>query len=347
MALSQTFFTGSNNAPASPSTTQAIELFNKLGTGEVISAFRRDSIMMDMPWRTRAITNGKSAQMRVTSRTSAGGHSRGDWILEDTDTSGADYLKNPKVAEVVIGLDRALVSGAFFDELDDVMSPDAEAIRTETAFQFGEAIARQYDFRRMCNLVQGALASTGYNTDLEGGTSVEEANVFSTADDTMSAFIELAQTFDEKFVPKEGRYAVVSPADYHWMVRNLRDDVINVDYRGEGSVARAEVVMVQGFKLLKSTNLPTTNVTGQDPASDTAISPINDYNVDARNLRVLAFHPEALGVVHPGGLAGADPVFQSKQYDDRLGMALWAKAYSGSKYLRSEACGLIRTAIPS
>lgn len=342
--VSQLFLHGSDQGVASTETERQA-LFNKLGTQELVRALRRDSKLMDIPWMTRPFRGGKSIQIKVTARTGSGGHTRGSWILEDNDATGAPFMKNPKIGEVVIGLDRAQVSGVFEDEMDNIMAPDSGTIRTEIAYQQGESITRTFDYRRFCNLIQGALAATNpYNDEMPGGTVINEANIFSTAAATVSAFQELATSFDDKYIPEDQRYVAVRPQRYHWMVNNLKDDIVNVDYRGEGSVARAEVVMIQGIKVFKSTNIPNSNVT---TANTEDVSPINDYNVDARNVEAVAFHPTALGVIHPLGLGTPEPRMDTQYYKDRLGWGVWSLAYSGSKFVRPEACAIIRTAAPA
>jgi hypothetical protein len=345
VALSNIFTHGQANA-----TGDSLALFLKVSSGEVLTAFRRDCVTKSIPFRRRTVSGGKTTQFKVTARTTATGHQRGDWLLEDTSNaagvspSPSPYLRNPKVAEVVVGLDRALVSGAFFDELDDLMAPESAELRQEWAYMAGEAIARKYDSRRLINIAQGAEA-TPYNTDLTGGTSLTGiTNMFSVASDTLDAIADMAAAMDEKYVPSEGRIMFVTPTDYYWMVQNLKTDIINTDYRGVGSVAQGVVESVMGFRIVKTTNLPTTNITTDAAGGDdSVVSAVNDYLHDCSNIKALFCHPEAIGIVEPAGMGG-EPTVVYEKHQDRLGEVIFAKAYSGSKFLRPEACGSIKSA---
>ena len=345
MTLSNAWTFGQTNALG-----DAQSLFLKVSTGELITAFRRKSVTEDR-FRTKTISGGKSGQFKVTSRTQPIGHERGDAIDEDANaTSEAsptygvanDYLDNMKVAEIDVGIDRALTRGFFFDELDEAMDPLNPQLRQEATFSVGEAIARTVDRRRLINLSQGAIASA-YNTDMPGGVDITKANIFSVAADTMDALADLAGQFDDNEVPVDGRMLFVRPADKYWMVTNLRDYVINRDYGGAGSVAGGTVAEVMGFEIVSTTNLPyRTNVSAVPEGSSTVHS-LNSYTVDNSTVNCIAGHRESLGVLQLTPFTGGPQAMVIEQ-KRRLGEIIGAKWYGGSKFLRPEACGVIRTA---
>lgn len=117
-------------------------------------------------------------------------------------------------------------------------------------------------------IVQAATTSTAKpasETD-RVGTVITNADITgsameSDADDLIEAIFAAAEALDEKNVPEEGRVVYVKPDSYYRLANSSK--VINVDFgnAGNGSTASGKVMRVAGIDIVKTNNLPQSNIT--------------------------------------------------------------------------------------
>ena len=94
---------------------------------------------------------------------------------------------------------------------------------------------------------------------------------------------------DEKDVPENDRVAIVKPEEYYKLVQTT--DVINRDWGGSGVYADGTVLRVAGVQIVKSNNLPTTNIASATSGTN------NTYHGDFTNVKALVMQKSAIGTV--------------------------------------------------
>jgi len=300
-------------------------LFLKVFSGEVLTAFEQQTVMMDKH-QVRTIANGKSAQFPVMGRTSAVYHTPGSEI------TGSSINH----AEKVITINDLLLTSTFIANIDE--AKNHYDVRSVYSKEMGVALANQMDKHILQTLIQAANDSTATVTGEADmvGTIITDADSNTNADSLVDSIFAAAQALDEKNVPEDNRYVVVKPAQYYLLANSSK--VQNVDFGngGNGSTASGRVMQVAGIDVLKSNNLPVANVTGTDVAAGGAggaqVAP-------AANTTAIVFHPSCAGTVKLMDLS------TESEYDiRRQGTLMVAKYAVGHGVLRNEAAVQIQTA---
>lgn len=294
-------------------------LFLKVFAGEVLTAFEETNVMMSRHM-VRSISSGKSAQFPIIGKASVEFHTMGAEIV------GGAIPHN----ERIITIDDKIISNVFIPDLDeaknhyDVRGPYSTAI--------GRALALQLD--QHC-LQQGVLAARETTPNYTGGPVggvVEEAvlNDFDDPDKLAAALYDAAALMDANDVPSEDRYCFLPPARYYKLVQS--EKAINRDFNvgNNGSYAQGNVFEVAGIEIVKTNNLPTTNITAADP--DAVVSGTGDkYIGDFRITRGLVMQKAAIGTVKLMDLA------MEAEYDmRRQGYLMLGKYAVGHGILRPE-----------
>lgn len=289
------------------------DLFLKVYAGEVLTAFQKATVAMDRT-QMRTIANGKSAQFPATGRQTAAYH-----------TPGAEILgNNISHAEQVITIDQLLISSAFIADIDEAMNHyDVRSIYSKES---GLALAYAMDANILQVGVQAARASNPI-TGLPGGTSAINAN-YKTDSTTLAGGLFLAaQTLDENAVSETERTCYVRPAQYYLLAQNTT--AINQFYGGQGAYAEGTIVKIAGIELVKSLQLPVTNV-------NTGLS---KYQVNASTTAALVMHKSAVGTVKLLDLS------MQSAYDVRRQGTLIVSRYAvGHGVLRPDAAVELKTA---
>lgn len=187
--------------------------------------------------------------------------------------------------ERVITIDDLAISPVSIASIDEAMTHFD--FRSEYSFQAGASLAKMVDKNLFQLLILAARASatvTGGN----GGTQLTAANAKTDADTLIAAAFDAAQAFDEKDVPEGNRYLGVKPDQYYQLV-NSSSKALHRDYTSgaNGGVDSGLILRVAGLEIVKTNNLPTTNVS-TGPAA---------YQVDATNTAAVAWHNSAVGTV--------------------------------------------------
>ncbi|MCQ4158762.1 phage capsid protein [Roseomonas sp. GC11] len=291
-------------------TGDALALFLKVFSGEVMSAFERATVFRTRTM-VRTIASGKSAQFPIVGRATASYHTPGNEIL------GTAVPQN----EVVLTVDDMLISPQFIAEIDEAMNH--YDLRSYYSTEGGRALARTFD----ANLAQtGVLAArtAALLTDAvqgagggEAGDSVTDANMGTSGSALAAAAFSAQQKFDEKDVPQDDRTMYVRPAQYYLLAQTT--SVLNKDWGGSGAYADGTVLRVAGLEIVKTNSLPITNIT-TGPSK---------YQGNFTNTRALFMHKAAVGTVELIGISSR------ADYDPRrLGTLLNSKMAIGHGVLR-------------
>jgi len=295
-------------------------LFLKVWSGEVLATFMRENKMLGMT-NVRSISSGKSAQFPVIGTTSASYHTPGNEILG----SSVNH------AEKTINIDDLLVSSAFLANLDEAKNHyDVRSIYTA---EMGRALANTVDKNLLQLAVLGARASSTI-TGGNGGLSRIDADADTNVASLIESIFACAQALDEKDVPSEDRFCVVTPAQYYNIVQN--DKILNRDFgaQNNGVYADGTVIKVAGVNIVKSNTAVTAFADNSSAVSGTN----NTYNVDAQYTQAVVFHKSALGTVKLMDLG------MESEYDiRRQGSLMVGKMALGHGILRPESACEIKT----
>jgi len=315
-------------------------LFLKVFSGEILTAFEQNNVMKDLHMM-RTISSGKSAQFPVSGIATAKYHTPGVNIAD----SGNSMLSSIGMNERVITIDDVLVSSTFIANIDELKSH--YDVRSIYASELGKALAKRFDIATMKTLF--AAASSGASAPQAAGNSITGATTNTTAG-IIDALYAAATKLDEVDAPSEGRYAIVTPAQYYKLL--TADNVaINKDTSGgSADAARGTIVEVAGIQLKKSNNFLEVIAEGniavdQSSADNDDGSANNDvfggsgvgYNGDFSALNnsgehgILVGTKEAIGTVKLLDLAT-----ESEYQIERQGTLFVAKYAMGHGVLRPE-----------
>ena len=262
-----------NSAAANYAQTNA--LFLKVFAGEVLTAFDETNVMKDLHI-SRAITSGKSASFPVTGKANAAYHTVGTPLL------GAQAIKHN---EIVVNIDDVLIADTFIANIDE--AKNHYDVRAEYSRLLGMALAKQFDVRLLQLAVlaaRGSATITGQN----GGTAITDSDAATNGASLAASIFAAAQAMDEKDVPENDRVAIVKPAQYYNLVQTT--DVINRDFGGAGVYADGTVLKVAGVQIVKSNNVPSTNVSA-------VAGEQNTYHGNFSTTVAVVMQKQALGTV--------------------------------------------------
>lgn len=319
-------------------------LFLKVFSGEILTTFEETNVMKDLHM-VRTIQNGKSAQFPVTGIASAKYHTAGENIADGANS----YLSSIKHAERVISIDDVLISSTFIANIDELKNH--YDVRSIYAKELGKALAKRFDIATMKTLAAAARGSSEIGGDsgtILGSSSSLFAGVNATAAELIDALYGIAESLDGKDVSDEGRFAVLSPADYYTLITADNSAVSlasNRDAGGVGNIATGTISQVAGINLVKSNHLASISVA--EASQDQDDDGVNNapfgagngtgYNADLSATRILAGTKEAIGTVKLLDLAT-----ESEYQIERQGTLFVAKYAMGHGVLRPECAVEVR-----
>ena len=296
-------------------------LFLKVFSGEVLSTFAKENLMLGMT-TVRTISNGKSAQFPVTGTVSANYHTAGNEI------TGQAIKHNEKV----INIDDMLLADAFVAEIEELKNHyDVRSIYSK---EMGQALASKVDTHLLSLAILASQASANISGG-NGGTEITDADANTNATSLISSVFEAIQKLDENNVPTAGRVCIVAP-DQYYQLANV-DKLVNRDFSSDnGDFGKGTVLSIGGVPIVKSNTA--VNVFGTDLSS--AISGTNNtYNGDFSNHYAVVMHSSAIGTVKL-----KDLVMESTYDARRLGTLMTARMALGHGILRPESAVSIKTA---
>lgn len=224
-------------------------LFLKTFSGEVLTAFETASVTRDKHF-VRTISHGRSAAFPATWKVTGGYH-----------TPGAEILgQASNVNERVITIDDLLVSSVFIPNIDEARNHFE--YRGAYSRECGVFLGTNWDR----NILQVGLLAARASATVSGafgGTSLTSAGTLyrTSATDLVAGHYAAAQAMDEKDVPEgQRRYSFIRPAQYYLLAQV--NDLVDKDFNNNnGDRSKAKVLQVAGIELVKTNNLPNTNVT--------------------------------------------------------------------------------------
>ena len=244
-------------------------LFLKVYGGEVLTAFEENNVMENLQV-VRNIQSGKSASFPATWKVNAAYHTVGAEIVGQT----------ANVNERVITIDDLLIADVFVPEIDE--AKNHYEYRSEYSTQCGRVLAKTFDQNSLQVACLAARASATVTGGV-GGSQLTHADYDTSGAQLAAGMFSAAQTLDEKDVPENDRYMIVRPAQYYLMAQTTA--VINKDWGGSGVYAEGSVLKVAGISIVKSNNLPSSNVAA-GPAA---------YQGDFSNTYGLVINKSAMG----------------------------------------------------
>ena len=296
------------------------ELFLKVFSGEVLSAFERENLMLNMT-NVRSITSGKSAQFPVTGTISSSYHTIGNEIL------GTAVNKNEKI----INIDDMLLANAFVAELDELKNH--YDVRSVYSKEMGQALAKTIDKNLLNLVVLASRVSTANVTGGNIGAVITDADADTSASSLKDSIFDAIQKLDENDVPSSDRFIVVKPDQYYQLL-NL-DSIMSRDFSANaGDRAKGFITTIGGVPLVKS-NTAVASFTDQSAASTAGTN--NTYIGNFSTVQAVVFHKQAVGTVKL-----KDLVLETTYDPRRLGTLMTARMALGHGILRPECAVSIK-----
>ena len=298
-------------------------LFLKVYAGEVLTAFEQASVTMDKHV-IRSISSGISAQFPLVWKTAATEYAyingSGNTGTTGIELDGTIIHKNEKV----ISIDGLLIADHFVNNLDEAMSHFE--LRSVYAKEAGIALGTQWDQNVLQQGLLGARSST-LITSGNGGAVLTNASYATSGTTLGSGLFDAAEQLDENNVPENDRYMFVRPAQYYLMAETT--DLINRDWGGRGVYAEGEVMKVAGIHIVKTNNLPITNVSS---------SQVTTHDGNFSTTKALVMHKSSVATVKLLNLA-VETEYQIKNQ----GWIIVAKYAMGHGFIRPEGCVEFKT----
>jgi len=218
-------------------------LLLKLFSGEVLTAFDQETLFLARHF-VQTINGGKSAQFPILGRTSADYHTVGTEIL------GQTIAHNERVIDV----DDMLVSHAFSSDWDEKVNH--YEYRSKYSKQIGAALAQKFD-RTVAQVGILAARAASPITGEDGGSVLTDANYGVSGAALAAGAFDAAQIFDEADVTGMRRM-FLRPAQFYLMGETT--SILNKDWGGAGSYSKGTVGPVADIEIVKTNNLPSTNI---------------------------------------------------------------------------------------
>ena len=304
------------------------ELFLKVFSGEVLTAFTRNNIFNDQLHSVRTITSGKSAQFPVLGTATASYHTPGNLL------TGGNQIRH---GERLISIDDLLIADVFVSRLEELKNH--YDVRAAYADELGKALAKTYD-SNVAKMIANASRASSTLTGIAGGLTLTlgsgntaSANV--SGDEIAAAIYDIAQAFDERDIPPTDRFCVLPPAEYYKLAESATRTV-DVDFNpgGNGSFASGKIQQVAGIPVMMSNNIPQSNVSSNPSGAN------NTYSGDDSKTIGLVFHKSAVGTVK---LMDMTTEITGNEYATMYqGTLLVAKYALGHGILRPECAATIK-----
>jgi major capsid protein len=226
----------------------ALALFLKVFAGEVLTAFAESNVFMGRQM-IRTIESGKSASFPATWKGTAAYHTPG------TELVGSTVAHN----ERVISIDDLLVADRFIASIDEAMNH--WDVRSEYSRDVGRALSKTWD-KNVAQVALLAARASATVTGGNGGTAIVSATSGTSADAMIAAVADAVQALDEKDVPDEDRYTFLKPDQYYQLITS-GSRAIQAETNADGpngGVGSGKVYRLLGTTIVKTNNLPSTNV---------------------------------------------------------------------------------------
>jgi hypothetical protein len=352
--------------------TDTEALFLKIFSGEIVTTFEKANIMMPLH-RVRTIQSGKSAIFPVTGTANAGYHTPGESVLSqgvnttaafggttnpgtnvnqitvpvDSSAQTSKYLNKFKHNERTVFIDDILVSSTFVADIDEMKNH--YDVRSIYSTEIGRSLAYIADKNLIRTVIGGARATTdrfaGSDAAYLGAKIPCGTTTYTlTSASILAGFANAAQKMDERNVPNDERFAVVTPQVYYTLLGG-NSDAINRDFSPDnGSIATGQIASAYGIRIMKSNHIPQTDESSGSSVHNNAgvrnnpnggslkYSGVN-YNTTNAITQGIIFHREAVATVKLLDLS-----LETDYIMERMGTLMLAKYAMGHNVLREECC---------
>ena len=298
-------------------------LFLKVYAGEVLTAFEQASVTMDKHV-IRSISSGISAQFPLVWKTASTEYAyingAGDTGTTGIALDGTIIHKNEKVISIA-GL---LIADHFVNNLHEAMSQFE--VRSIYAKEAGIALGTQWDQNVLQQGVLRARSST-LITSGNGGSVLTNGSYGTSGTTLGSGLFDAAEQLDENNVPESDRYMYIRPAQYYLMAETT--DLINRDWGGSGVYSEGEVMKVAGIHIVKTNNLPISNISSAQ---------VTAHDGNFSTTKALVMHKSSVATVKLLNLA-----VETEYSIKNQGWIIVAKYAMGHGFIRPEGCVEFKT----
>lgn len=305
-------------------------LFMKVFSGEVLTAFARNTVMMSRH-QVRTIDHGKSASFAVMGRTRAKYLAPGNSL--------DDQRKKFEHTEKVISIDGLLTADCLITDIDDAMNH--YDVRVEYSRQLGEALAQSADcaiINELANMAAkdatvpenipdngtGADKVKGTGKSFEFATGLAISQSADYGNKIIEGLLAARAAFTKNYVPMGDRYCLLTPEGYSALIKALMPDSANYQALFDPNSGKLQTIC--GFEVIEVPHLLNDGVDGKHTLSE--------KYTDA-GLQGIVFHRSAVGTVKLKDLA-MERARRAEYQADQI-IAKYAMGHGG---LRPEAVGV-------
>lgn len=322
--------TGISNPGQKLSAGERDALFMKVFSGEVLTAFARNTVMMSRH-QVRTIDHGKSASFAVMGRTRAKYLAPGNSL--------DDQRKKFEHSEKVIAIDGLLTADCLITDIDDAMNH--YDVRVEYSRQLGEALAQSADcaiINELANMAAkdatvpenipdngvGAekVQGTGKAFEFETGLAISQSADY--GNKIIEGLLAARAAFTKNYVPMGDRYCLLTPEGYSALIKALMPDSANYQALFDPNSGKLQTIC--GFEVIEVPHLLNDGVDGKHKLNT---------KFTAAKLQGIVFHRSAVGTVKLKDLA-MERARRAEYQADQI-IAKYAMGHGG---LRPEAVGV-------
>lgn len=291
--------TGISNPGQKLSAGQRDALFMKVFSGEVLTAFARNTVMMSRH-QVRTIDHGKSASFAIMGRTRAKYLAPGDSL--------DDQRKKFEHNEKVIAIDGLLTADCLITDIDDAMNH--YDVRVEYSRQLGEALAQSADCAVINELANMAakdaaeakenIPDNGAGADFVKGTGKAFEFVTGLAisqsaeygNKILEGLLAARAQMTKNYVPMGDRYCLLTPEGYSAVIKALMPDAANYQALFDPNTGKLQTIC--GFEVIEVPHLLNDGVDGKHTLNE---------KYETAKLQGIVFHRSAVGTVKLKDLA--------------------------------------------
>lgn len=290
--------TGISNPGQQLSAGDRDALFMKVFSGEVLTAFARNTVMMSRH-QVRTIDHGKSASFAVMGRTRAKYLAPGNSL--------DDQRKKFEHSEKIIAIDGLLTADCLITDIDDAMNH--YDVRVEYSRQLGEALAQSADcaiINELANMAAkdatvpenipdngtGADKVKGTGKAFEFATGLELSQSADYGNKIIEGLLAARAAFTKNYVPMGDRYCLLTPEGYSALIKALMPDSANYQALFDPNSGKLQTIC--GFEVIEVPHLLNDGVDGKHTLNK---------KFTAAKLQGIVFHRSAVGTVKLKDLA--------------------------------------------
>lgn len=297
-------------------------LFLKVFSGETLKVFNTKTVMKGRH-RERTISQGRTAQFPAIGRAAAEYHTPGAQIIGQDINAG----------EKTITIDDMLISSTFVSNFEQAMLH--YDVRSEYAFQMGQALAQAYDQHLFALATKAAQSGTTGAVAEMGPATEDKLGATPSLTAIKDAIYNAAAYFDSTNIPDNDRVVFVTPTLYWDLIQDGEFFQRMYGDESNGSKAHGRIADAAGFEIVMSNNLAknfgVSTLVGKQNGVDAG-----RYTVDGTTNLALVMQKQALGTV------SLMNVSTEKEYKvDRQGTLMVSRMGVGHDVLRPECLRLI------